>query len=244
MSAKTAIVTGASSGIGRAIAERLRGLGYGVVAIARWRDGIPDRAAGLRPVVVDLGDAAALRAAVETFPSMAPEGIDILVNAAGVGHFAPHRSIDPDGVAQMTSVNLLAPMILCRLCLPALERKRGRIINIASITARQLGKRGAAYAATKAGLLHFGRNLFEEVRKSGVSVTTILPDLTDTPFYDRLDFAPAKNREAAIHPDTIADALQHILEAPRGTVLEEVVLRPQRLCIEKRPARRSETHAR
>ncbi|MCC5807607.1 MAG: SDR family oxidoreductase [Opitutales bacterium] len=233
MNKPSAIVTGASSGIGKAVADRLLALGYHVTALARWSDGLPPPGEGLHPVMIDLANQGGIRAVIEPLLRDLPEGLDALVNAAGFGRFDPHRSIDPDAIAAMTAVNLTAPMILSRLCLPALEEKQGKILNIASVTARHLGKRGAAYAGAKAGLLHFGRNLFEEVRKSGVSVCTLLPDLTDTPFYDTLDFAPTAGADTALGVDFVANAAEHILTAPPGSVIEEITLRPQRLRIEK-----------
>lgn len=231
---KTAIVTGASSGVGKAIADHLQALGFRVAGIARWSGGGVEKTPTFDPVVLDLRHAGAIQKVMTEVLGKYSDGIDLLVNAAGFGRFPPHREIDPVGVEEMVAVNLTAPMILCRLCLPAVERRRGKIVNVSSITARHLGKRGAAYAATKAGLLHFSRNLFEEVRKSGVGVTTLLPDLTDTAFYDALDFAPAKEPDAAVAMEAIVHALQQVIEAPSGTVIEEVVLRPQLLRIEKK----------
>ena len=233
---RTAIVTGASSGIGQTLAGHLLDRGFRVAGFARWRNVPPPARSGFEPVTVDLSDPGAIEPALQTVLAGFDQQLDLLVNAAGFGRFPPHRHLDPVVLASMVSVNLTAPMVLCGLCLPALEARQGRMVNIASVTARHLGKRGAAYAATKAGLLHFSRNLFEEVRKSGVSVSTLIPDLTATPFYDNLDFAPAPDPEASVDLQAMRQALDAILDAPRGTVIEEITLRPRRLLIEKRPA--------
>ena len=93
----------------------------------------------------------------------------------------------------MVRTNLIAPMVLTRATLRHLEASRGYVVNIASTAALNPGPFGAAYGATKAGLHQFGQALFSEVRKSGVRVVTLYPDMTRTPFYDHADFEPGED---------------------------------------------------
>ena len=127
----------------------------------------------------------------------------------------------------MVRTNLEAPLVLCQLLLRTLKRNRGTIISISSITAKKISTHGCAYAATKAGLSHFFNSLFEEVRKYGVKVATIHPDITKTSFYDNLDFTYDDDREAALLPEQIADAVEYVLKAGDNLVVNDITLRPQ-----------------
>jgi len=190
-----ALVTGAGRGIGRAIALGLADAGADVGLVARTAaelDATADevRSRGVRalPVVADLAD----RARVASSVAHARDGlgaIDILVNNAGVG-----SSIDPRPVAEFSdvtwdltlAVNLTAAYLLSKAFLPAMiARNWGRIINISSINARTGAANGAAYAASKSGLIGFTRSLALEVASVGISVNAILPGPVITRTSDR-----------------------------------------------------------
>jgi hypothetical protein len=159
--------------------------------------------------------------------------VTALVNNAGIGHFAPHEELSQKAIFEMVSVNLLAPLLLTRELLRSLKQTKGWIINMSSFSAHESSSFGAAYAATKAGLRHFGASLFEEVRRSGVKVVTLSPDITRTPFYDNLTFGPEDSFEAAVLPETVASTVMEILSKPEGTVVTEMVIRPQRILLRK-----------
>ncbi len=161
--------------------------------------------------------------------------LHLLLNCAGAGRFAPHEEIPVDWIHRMVALNLEAPLVLTSLFLRDLKRTRGFVINISSVTATEPAPRGCAYAATKAGLAHFSRSLFAEVRRSGVKAVCIMPDITRTPFFDRLDFGPADDPETRLEPSCVAGAVKTVLEQREGTVLTEMVLRPARFRIEKKP---------
>ena len=108
----------------------------------------------------------------------------------------------------------------------------GLVIDIASTAALEPGRFGCAYTATKAGLHQFGLSLFDEVRKSGVKVVTIYPDMTKTPFYDNTHFQPHDDPECYITPECVADAVQQALNQREGTVTTQIVLRPQRIQVD------------
>jgi short-subunit dehydrogenase len=155
-----------------------------------------------------------------------------------VGYFAPHEELSLEQIHEMVALNLLAPMLLTRGLLRSLKETKGNLIFISSFSALESSSFGAAYAATKAGLKHLGDSLFDEVRKSGVKVTTITPDITRTPFYDDLSFAPDADPAAAVTPECVAQSVMQVLTQRPGTVTTHVVLRPERLMLEKRPRRR------
>ena len=134
----------------------------------------------------------------------------------------------------MVNTNLLAPMVLIQVTLRHLKKSEGFIINMASAAALEPGRFGGAYGATKAGLHQFGQSLFAEVRKSGVRVVTLYPDMTMTPFYDETDFAPHKDHTCHIAPECVADAVAQAINQREGTVITQIVLKPQRIGVERK----------
>jgi short-subunit dehydrogenase len=231
MSSSLAVVTGSSSGIGAAITKALLANGWQVVGISRRKADIADD--NYHQIQCDLTDTKALGAAISDILTSYGKPA-LVVNNAGVGHFAPHEELSVNQIEELVKLNLLAPLLVARGFLRALKETRGNIIAISSFSALESSSFGATYAATKAGLEHFNRSLFDEVRKSGVKVTTITPDITRTPFYDQLSFYPQEGAEFAIAPECIAEAVINILKQPEGTVTTQVVLRPARLNLGKR----------
>ena len=221
----TALVTGASSGIGQAIAQRLLEHGYEVYGIGRDFSACTLTGhAQFHTVVLDLLDTPALLAFLETLPK---DNLSVLVNSAGCAWYGPHETLSVEAIQTMTRVNLETPILLCGKLLRTLKQNHGTIINISSVTALETSTHGAAYGALKAGLLHFSRTLFEEHRKSGLKVSVILPDMTDTALYRNADFGPDLTEGAYLSPEDTADAVMAVLKAREGTVLSEIVLRPQ-----------------
>ena len=222
---QTALVTGASSGIGQAIAQRLLEHGYEVYGIGRDFSACTLTGhAQFHIVALDLLDTRALLAFLETLPK---DNLSVLVNSAGCAWYGPHETLSVEAIQTMTRVNLETPILLCGKLLRTLKQNHGTIINIASVTALETSTHGAAYGALKAGLVHFSRTLFEEHRKSGLKVSVILPDMTDTALYRNADFGPDLTEGAYLSPEDTADAVMTVLNAREGTVLSEIVLRPQ-----------------
>ncbi len=229
---ETAIVTGASSGIGRAVADFLLKRRIRVFGLARRFEAVaPDE--GVTPIPCDVTDLPRLKAVAEAICREAG-GLDILVNCAGVGTFGPHETLSPEQIETMVTTNLTAPLVLTGAVLRHLRARRGRVINIASTAAVHPHRLGCAYAATKAGLLRFGEALFEETRKGGVGVTTLLPDMVPTPFYAAADFAPASDPDCHITPACVVDAIRLVLDAREGTVPAQITLYPQRVGIRRK----------
>lgn len=168
---KTAIVTGASSGIGHKISKTLCCLGYEVFGIGRsfeaseTKNCEEDR---FYPVVCDILDTNRLADVVK---KIAANGeVSVLVNNAGCAYYGLHEELNPKKIQQMVRTNLEAPMILTQLLLRQLKANKGYVINISSVTAISTNPHGCAYGATKAGLSGFTRSLFEEARKYGVKI--------------------------------------------------------------------------
>ena len=164
------IVTGASSGIGKAIAHYYLSNNYTVIGIGRdFKKANHNE--NFIPIVCDLALASEIQEKIVPLAKKYP--IKVLVNAAGFGRFEPHEELNPSIIQSMTDVNLTAPMKLSNLFLRSIKEQQGMIINITSIEATRHAKFSALYSATKAGLRAFGLSLFEEVRKSGVKIITL-----------------------------------------------------------------------
>lgn len=189
----TALVTGASSGIGEDLARLIAAGGRNVVLLARSADklqalaGQLSAAHGIDATVVaaDLGDPGATAQVVRTLTARGIT-IDMLVNNAGFGTAGAFAAGAPDEQLGMLQVNVAALTALTRAFLPGmLERKRGRILNVASTAAFQPGPFMAVYYASKAYVLSLSEALAEEVAGSGVTVTCLCPGPTRTGFQDR-----------------------------------------------------------
>ncbi len=231
MADKSAIVTGSSSGIGEAICLKLLSMGYTVHGIAR-REQTHIQDTRFHPTVCDITDTVRLEQTIKKILEQCD--IDLLIHSAGLGRFEPHEELSPLRLKQIIDTNLTAPVILSSLTLRSLKKKKGTIINITSIEALKASKFSAAYSASKAGLHHFGRCLFEEVRKSGVNVISIHPDMTQTPFFDELHFKPAEELQMHLKPADIAKAIEDILNMREGVSITELTIRPQYFGIKKK----------
>jgi short-subunit dehydrogenase len=180
---RTALITGASSGIGRATAVALARAGARIKATGRDELALEQLAEELGGdhLAADLG----IRAGVEDVARWAGE-VDLLVNNAGFGWAGPFQGMATDDIEKMVRVNLLAPLALTGLLLPGmLERGRGHVVNVASIAGHVGVRHEAAYAATKAGLIAFTESLRYELAGSGVGVTLVSPGVIDTAFFER-----------------------------------------------------------
>lgn len=185
-----ALVTGASSGIGAELARELARDGHDLVLSARTLPPMQALAAELETygatsiiIPADLGktgSAAVLANAIENRGLQ----IDVLVNNAGLGAIGRFDRIDPDRVAQMLQVNVVALTELTRLLLPGMiARRGGKVLLVASTASFQPGPRMAVYFATKAYVLSLGEALAYELRGTGVTVTTLCPGATATDFF-------------------------------------------------------------
>jgi short-subunit dehydrogenase len=228
---KKAVITGASSGIGKAITNKLLTLGFYVIGISRSIDADDFNSENFQAVQCDLSELNAVTKLCETLKT---EEITLLVNAAGFGRFEPHEELNAATIAKMSFVNLTAPMLLTNAMLRSLKKHNGYLININSIEALRASKFAALYSATKAGLKAFGDALFEETRKSGLSVTNINPDMTESPFYEELRFDVSQKEDEKLLADDIADAVAHILSMRKGAVVSEYTIRSLQFGIRKK----------
>ena len=224
---RTALVTGASQGIGRAIATRLSADGWRILNLDRTP---PADSAPGEWVEVDLADAAALEDALAAL--LARERIDALVNNAGISQSATLEQTTDEDFDFTLAVNLRAPMICARALLPAMkERGFGRIVNLSSRA--HLGKtHRTAYAASKGGILSMARVWALEYAACGVTCNTIAPGPIRTELFERVN-PPGMPRTQEIigtvpvgrlgEPSDIANAVAFFLDERSGFVTGQVL---------------------
>lgn len=233
---KKAVVTGASSGIGKEICSRLLSLGFSVIGISRSIKDNEFKSENFRAIRADLSDDAQTQKLCDL---LRDESVYILVNCAGVGRFEPHEELSAKTIKDMTFLNLTSAMLLTNALLRSLKSNNGYLININSIEAIRASKFAGVYSATKAGLRAFGDSLFEETRKSGLSVVNINPDMTKSAFYDNLRFDVSDKEEERLLASDIADALSHILSMRKGAVVSEYTIRSLNFGISKKKQTKS-----
>ena len=231
---KRALVTGASSGIGYAIVKKLLELGYEVVGISRTITNEHINHNNFQALQVDLSDEKALK---QLSLELKNEEYSVVIHCAGFGVFAPHEELSFETITKMSFLNLTAPMILTNTLLRTLKKNDGYLIHINSIEALRASKFAALYSATKAGLKAFGDALFEETRKSNLSITNINPDMTESAFYDALRFDVSDKEDEKLLSEDIADAVQHILTMRKGAVVTNYTIRSLHFGIKKKTKR-------
>lgn len=192
----TAVVTGASAGIGREVARLLAAAGHDLVLVARARprlERLAEELAGAhgiaaRALAADLGREGAAEELFRAVRAEAGRPVDTLVNSAGIGSFGPFAGATLEESLAVVRLNVTALTALTRLFLPGmLERGRGRILNLSSTAAFQPGPGMSVYYATKAYVLHFSEGIADELRGTGVTVTALCPGPTRTEFQERAE---------------------------------------------------------
>jgi NADP-dependent 3-hydroxy acid dehydrogenase YdfG len=226
LAGRTAIVTGASRGIGRAIAATLASAGVRLTLLARDDTLLAAVAAELdaRAIRCDIGDATDVERAL----SGLDEAPDIIVNNAGLFQPLPVEETTPDAFVRALETNLVGPFRFVRALLPAMrERGRGDIVSIGSIADHMAFPGNAAYGASKHGLRALHEVLRAELRGTGVRVTLVSPGPVDTSLWDDIDpdaregFTP---RTKMLAPNAVAAAVLYALSQPPEIDVELVRL--------------------
>lgn len=230
---RVAIVTGASSGIGRATATELARAGARVALVARRRELLETLAAELSAagpgravaVAADVTEEAAVERLVRS--TIAAFGaVDVLVSAAGAGAFGPIGRLRVEDLDRVWAVNVRGPLLCAKHVAPILAAQgRGAIVHVGSVSARRGWAQGTAYVASKFALRGATECLRHELRPHGVRVIHVCPDLTDTGFFAASGVA-LSGREAMLAPADVAATIRFALELPDGAELAEVDLLP------------------
>jgi NAD(P)-dependent dehydrogenase (short-subunit alcohol dehydrogenase family) len=229
---KVALVTGASSGVGRALAGALAQAGASVFLVAR-------REESLREAVAEITQAGGEAAYHVTDVRMIPALYDlvdvllarykklhILINNAGLGYRAPLADLKRSDIAEMIETDLVAPIYLTQAALHALRRNApSDVLNMASIAGLLGFPEGTGYCAAKHGLVGFSRALAEELKPDNIRVTTICAGSIDTEFFDR--FRPTIDRPRMLQVEDAVRAAMYVLTSAPHVMHGEIVLRPR-----------------
>lgn len=230
---KTAIVTGASSGVGRSISLKLAASGWNVAILARRESALQEITASsksLFPYVCDVADADAVQktaaAILEKFGS-----VQVLVNAAGVNtKDRSFSALSLDTWRKVIDTNLTGTYVCIQAFLPTMQKQgSGTIINIVSDSAVQASaKAGAAYAASKFAIRGLTQSLNAEERQNGIRATAIMPGDIDTPLLNNRPTPPtAEARKLMLTADDVADCAMLAINLPPRAIIEELLIRPR-----------------
>jgi short-subunit dehydrogenase len=230
---RRALITGASSGIGKATALAFAKAGIDVALVSRSQDKLEAIAIAAREVGVeakayalDLAEIDQVKAGISAIAAdFAP--IDILVNNAGIGYTNPLSETHLSDWQQVIDLNLTSVFQCIVGILPAMrEKKRGTIINVASIAGQQPFPTWGAYSVSKAGLIALSKTLAAEERSHGIRVVTISPGAVNTPLWDTDTVQVDFNRSAMLTPEIVAQSIVHTALLPEQAVVESVTLMP------------------
>jgi len=228
----TAVITGASKGIGAALARRCVREGMRVAMLARTAGPLQQIAAELGDAALgfpcDLTDAAAVAVTAHRISEAFDGAPDLLVNNAGLFQLAAVDVMSPADFNAVLQLNLVGPFTLARAFLPAMrERGSGSVVTLGSIADRHVFPENGAYAASKFGLRALHEAMRAELRGSGVRATLVSPGAVDTPLWDAVDpdnrpgFTP---RAAMLAADDVADAIWFAASRPASVNIDELRL--------------------
>ncbi|QIN84171.1 SDR family NAD(P)-dependent oxidoreductase [Rubrobacter tropicus] len=231
LTGKTAVVIGASSGIGLATTNLLADSGATVHAAARRKSAIQEGAEG-RPVTaheLDISDEKSVRRTLEGIGEK--DGIDVLVVAAGMNF--PERRLEQlsgESWDAMISVNLSGAFYAVRAALPYLRASHGLVVLISSVSGSWPDASGPAYQASKAGMTQLAHAAGFEEHQNGVRFTAVLPGIVDTPILDnRPEPPPREVRDASLKPDDVAQACLFLATLPERAYVPELTMVPTQL---------------
>jgi NAD(P)-dependent dehydrogenase (short-subunit alcohol dehydrogenase family) len=213
---RSALVTGASTGIGEACAKRLDRLGFRVFAGVRDEDAAERlRAAGsasLTPITIDVTDSGSISAAAEQVAGETGGTLDALVNNAGIAVTSPAETVPLDRLRAQLEVNLVGQIAVTQEFLPMLRKAKGRIVNVSSVGGKVALPFVGPYAASKFGLEAFSDSMRRELRDTGVQVVVVEPGAVATPIWSK-GTAEADQRIAELSPEH---------QAVYGTGMEQI----------------------
>ena len=230
------MVTGVSSGIGKAVAKQLLENSYEVVGLSRrcadeLKKSFADRFVQEN---IDLSDLTALK---NHFPILAKRytDVDAIVFCAGYGRFGSLEEFSYDQITDMVNTNLLSTVFLARAFLPQMKQARkGRLIFIGSESALSGGRRGAVYTSTKSATDGFVKSLRRECSSDGIQVGIVTLGMAKTEFYNQAQFTHGDSPDNYVLPKDVAEAVFMMLESRPGSVIDEVKITPLKSVITRR----------
>lgn len=223
-----AIVTGASSGIGLACSEVFLAAGFEVIGLARDFSKIDLEHSDFRKTCLDLSCPDEIQRVFPSLLKSLTQPLRVLVNNAGIGKMGYLEQLSAADIEKVLATNLLGHILVTKHCLPVMKQHHAcsDLIFIGSESARQGGKEGSVYCASKFGLRGFAQSLRPECAKAGVRVNLINPGAVRSAFFDELHFEPGPEAEHAILPADVADIVLAVVNSRAGTVLDEINMSP------------------
>ena len=226
MTVKSALVTGSSSGIGKAITALLLKNGMKGIGLARDHSKFTPEQSNYFPVTVDLSDIVNIEKKIQAVLKEYPT-ISIFISNAGYGDFRHLENFSTPQIQKFLDLNLISQIILSRNLTSHFKSNGGGDIIFLGSEAGLAGKRKSTlYSAAKFGLRGFAQALRDEAGASGIRVCLINPGLVRSPFFDSLDFEPGESESNAIVPDDIAKIVFELLNTRNGTIIDEINLSP------------------
>jgi NADP-dependent 3-hydroxy acid dehydrogenase YdfG len=223
---RTVLVTGASSGIGEAITEKILHLGHQVIGISRNPDQIARNSDSFFGFSMDFSKPDKLSAQLKILKKQYPD-IDAIIFSAGIGLFGNLEQFSHHQIQNLLAVNFTSQVFLTREFIPELKKKSfADLIYIGSEAALKGARQGSIYCASKFALRGFTQALREECAKNDVRVSLINPGMVKTDFFEQLSFEPGDELNQHLLAEDIADAVAYILNARPGIVIDEINLNP------------------
>lgn len=223
---RTVLVTGASSGIGRAIAQHLLHQEHTVIGVSRDCGKFTWQMENFSSIQMDLSQLEELPQKIRRMQQMFPE-IDAVVFSAGLGQFGSLEEFSFQQIEALMTINFTSQVFLTKALLPALKRKANSdLIFIGSEAGLKGSRKGTIYCASKFALRGFTQALREECGNSNVRVCLINPGMVKTAFFKHLTFEPGDHESNAILPEDVAEAVSYVLDSRAQIVIDEINLSP------------------
>jgi len=231
LNGKYALITGASSGIGRVTAIALAKLGVNLLLVSRSAEKlaiVAEEAQALgvsaETYAIDLSQVATVREQIAAIVTHQP--IDILINNAGMGYTGTLDTMPLDDWQTLLNLNVTSVFQCVQAALPTLRDRRGAIVNIASVAGQQVFSGWVGYCTSKFALMALTRGIAAEERANGIRVTAICPGSVNTSIWDTPTVDADFDRTVMLTPETVAASIVHVLSLPKSAVVEELTITP------------------
>lgn len=226
---KIILVTGVTSGLGYAIANRFCSIGWTVIGLARNTEKLAalqvDLGASFIPYVCDISNSSQLDITFQKIFGLYPS-LDVLINNAGIFKLKNFDDCKPEDIDQIIDTNLKGAIFCTYFALNHIKKGTGRIINISSVAGRRGIKNQAIYCASKFGLEGFGEALGQELQEREISLTTLSPGGIDTELWSPKNPYPGSNKEKLLQPKDIVHLIEEIIQFSPNMVVKSITMFP------------------